>query len=51
MISEAKYHVIVWSMQMQGMMGKMFGNLDPQMYSIGAVFVICVGFVLLSGRR
>lgn len=50
-MTEAKYQIMVWSMEMQKLIGKSFGSMDPQMYSIGAVFVICIGFVLLSGRR
>ena len=51
MIAEAKYQVQLWGSQMKQLMGDSFNGLDPQMYCIGAVFVICIGFVLLSGRR
>lgn len=51
MIAEAKYQVQLWGSQMKQLMGNSFNELDPQMYCIGAVFVICIGFVLLAGRR
>lgn len=51
MVSEAKHQIVVWSAQIQKLAGRSFHEMDPQTYSIGAVFVICVGFVLLSGKR
>lgn len=51
MVSEVKYQIMSWSMQMQKLICDSFGEMNPQMYSIGAVFIICVGFVMLKGQR
>lgn len=40
-----------WTVQMQRLVRNEFVDLDPHEYCIGAVFVIAIGFVLLSGRR
>ena len=40
-----------WTMEMSQLMRNEFVDLEPHEYCIGAVFVIAIGFVLLSGRR
>ena len=40
-----------WTFQMKQLMRNEFVDLEPHEYCIGAVFVIAIGFVMLSGRR
>lgn len=51
MISQLKTDFLVWSVQVKRYMQSEFVDLQPQEYCIGAVFVIAIGFVLLSGRQ
>ena len=40
-----------WTFQMKQFVRNEFVDLEPHEYCIGAVFVIAIGFVMLSGRR
>jgi len=51
MLSEVKSTVFLWSLQMQRYLRNELIDLEPHEYCIGAVFVIAIGFVLMSGRR
>ncbi|MCA9049171.1 MAG: hypothetical protein KDA89_10615 [Planctomycetaceae bacterium] len=41
----------LWTVQMKSLLRNEVVDLDPHEYCIGAVFLISIGFVLLSGRR
>lgn len=51
MISEIKREFVLWASQVNGIISDKLIHLSPQDYSIGGVFIIAIGFVLLSGRR
>lgn len=51
MITEAKTSFLLWTVQVQRYLRSEVINLEPHEYSIGAVFIIAIGFVMLSGRR
>lgn len=51
MISEIKREFVQWAGQVNGIISDKLIHLSPQDYSIGGVFIIAIGFVLLSGRR
>ena len=50
-MTAAKNHFLHWVYQIKQIMRTEFLDLEPHEYCIGAVFVISIGFVLLSGRR
>lgn len=51
MLFELKTSFLLWTVQVQRYLRSEFVDLEPHEYCIGAVFVIAVGFVMLSGRR
>jgi hypothetical protein len=51
MLFEVKTHFLMWTVQVERYIRSEVVDLQPHEYCIGAVFVIAIGFVLLSGRR
>ena len=51
MLYQLKQSFRVWTYQMNHYLRNEFMDLEPHEYCVGAVFVIAIGFVLLSGRR
>ena len=51
MLSGAKQHFTKWVVDLNRLIRTEVVDLEPHEYCIGAVFVIAVGFLLLSGRR
>lgn len=51
MLFEAKNRFLMWTVQVERYLRSEFVDLQPHEYCICAVFVIAIGFVLLSGRR
>lgn len=51
MLFELKTSFLLWTVQVQRYLRSEVIDLEPHEYCIGAVFVIAVGFVMLSGRR
>ncbi|MCP4169458.1 MAG: hypothetical protein GY758_01655 [Fuerstiella sp.] len=46
-----KFSLLQWTREVKRLLLDEYIDLEPHEYCIGAVFVIAVGFVLLSGRR
>lgn len=40
-----------WFGQVRGIVGREFSNLEPQEYTLGLLFCLAVGWILLTGRR
>ncbi|MEO1980291.1 MAG: hypothetical protein ABGZ24_07230 [Fuerstiella sp.] len=51
MLNQLRVEFLQWTGQVKHLVANKADNLQPQEYCIGAVFVIAIGFVLLSGRR
>lgn len=51
MFVEVKTRFLMWTIQVQRYLRSEVVDFEPHEYCIGAVFVIAIGFVLLSGRR
>ena len=51
MLNQLKFGFLQWARQVKHLLIDEYIDLEPHEYCIGAVFVIAIGFVLLSGRR
>ncbi len=51
MYYQVKNAVRAWSYEINQYVRDEVMDLEPHEYCVGAVFVIAIGFVLLSGRR
>jgi hypothetical protein len=51
MFDQLKYGFLQWTREVKYLLIDEYVDLEPHEYCIGAVFIIAIGFVLLSGRR
>lgn len=51
MFATLKQDFLIWTGEVSQILREQVIDLDPHEYCIGAVFVISIGYVLLSGRN
>ncbi|MEQ9412053.1 MAG: hypothetical protein RIK87_30355 [Fuerstiella sp.] len=51
MLSTIKREFVLWTIEINRLICEEIVDLDPHEYCIGAVLLIAVGFMLLSGRQ